>query len=851
VRYGLIPAAHGRKPAFTPLQYVLGYPNASLQRWGGNVMRAILAIGLLSGLLAGYSTDRAQTLSHHHYDAASTLPGDTSSEFESRRPSSIAGLGDRGSLIEYGTQPPVRKGGHTWHAVQLSEDHALRAIVAGSMVVVAPNGQPIRLQYERHIEHPDGNWTWVGRPAGTRPGVEAIVTFGEKAVFGTIPYGDRAPLQLTMAGGRTWLVETDKTLLSDQRVQGQLHEEDFLVPLASAGKSNRNETGPTSSAAPVSAAMPSAKMPSAQGVTAEAASASTTVDVVIGYTTGFATRLGGQSQAVTRLNFMIDVANQAYVNSQVTGQVRMVNSLMVNYPDATTNRAALFELTGVNCVTAPGGQLPDGGVSCTNVAQPAALQPLIAARERYGADLVSLVRKLEDPEQQSCGLGWMLGNGQTAIGASSAAFGMSVVSDSSGLQFPDNGNTCRDETLAHELGHNMGLQHDRARAQGADDTNGDGNLLDPEEYGRFAYSFGYNAPLDAGNFYTVMAIPGAGQTGYRVFSNPRLTTCNDFPCGVTNQSDNARALTQTLPIIAAFRAAVAPIDGTWFRGDFNGDGKSDILWRNRSTGANGIWRSAMSTTPQSVGGIANLTWFVAGASDFDGDGKSDVLWRNSSTGADVIWKSANYATSQTMATVTDQAWIIVGAGDFNGDGKSDVLWRNGITGANAIWKSGNRDTAQAIGSVANQAWFVAGVGDFNGDHVSDILWRNSSTGANTIWKSANWTTAQAVTTLASAWGVAGVGDFDGDGKADILWRNRVTGANGIWKSGNSATGQSTAAVANLAWVVVGVGDFDGDHKADILWRNFSTGANAIWKSGNVNTPQPVTTLADLAWVVSG
>ena len=49
---------------------------------------------------------------------------------------------------------------------EVSEAHALRAVVDGGMVIDAPDGKPIRLRYERHVEHPDGNWTWIGRPIG-------------------------------------------------------------------------------------------------------------------------------------------------------------------------------------------------------------------------------------------------------------------------------------------------------------------------------------------------------------------------------------------------------------------------------------------------------------------------------------------------------------------------------------------------------------------------------------------------------------------------------------------------------------------------------------------------------------
>jgi len=476
---------------------------------------------------------------------------------------------------------------------------------------------------------------------------------------------------------------------------------------------------------------------------------------------------------------------------------------------------------------------------------PAALQPLVTAREQSRADLAVLVRTFQSPENQSCGVAWLLGGGQHVIDNNSARLGYSVVSDSSGQAFPDpdNGATCRDESLAHELGHNMGLAHDRVSAARSD------GILQANEYGRFADSFGYSTGTDAGNFYTIMSIPQLGQTGFRVFSNPRVTFCGGLPCGVAGQEDNARTLGITMPIVASFRGTTT--NNVWFRGDFDGDGISDIFWRNSGNGNNAIWRSANSALPISVAPVGNLSWVAVGAGDFDGDHKSDILWRNSANGANVIWKSGNSATTQAV-TPANVAWTIAGVGDFDGDGKSDILWRNSTSGANVIWKSGNSATVQAVTSVPSQDWIVAGVADFDGDHRADILWRNNASGANAIWKSGSASTPQAVAAVAvGSWIVAGSGDFDGDGKADILWRNLASGQNVIFKSGNVNTPQAVTAVTTQSWIVAGVGDFDGDHKADILWHNVATGQNAIWKSANLATPQAVTTVLDLDWMVAG
>ena len=285
-------------------------------------------------------------------------------------------------------------------------------------------------------------------------------------------------------------------------------------------------------------------------------------------------------------------------------------------------------------------------------------------------------------------------------------------------------------------------------------------------------------------------------------------------------------------------------------GDFDGDGRADVLWRNSSTGADAIWKSASQATQQAVAEVTDQRWKVVGVGDFDGDGRSDILWRNTATGANAIWKSANRATQQAITAVTSQAWQVVGIGDFDRDGRSDILWRNSSTGSNAIWKAANRATQQSVVAVTDQSWNVVSVADFDGDGAADILWRNTGTGSNSIWRSANRSTPQAVTRVGNlAWRVAGSGDFDGDGRADIFWRNTSTGANSIWKAGDAAAQLAVAGVPSQNWRVVRIGDFQGDGRADVFWRNLATGADVVWRSADASTLQATASVGNLAWVV--
>src|SRR5260370_39406123 len=94
--------------------------------------------------------------------------------------------------------------------------------------------------------------------------------------------------------------------------------------------------------------------------------------------------------------------------------------------------------------------------------------------------------------------------------------------------------------------------------------------------------------------------------------------------------------------------------------------------------------------------------------DFNGDCKSDILWRNSATGQDYLWlmNGLTIATGGFLTTVLDPAWQVQGVGDFDGDGRADILWRNALTGENYIWLM-NGLTIAAQGSInflTGQAW---------------------------------------------------------------------------------------------------------------------------------------------------
>jgi hypothetical protein len=261
--------------------------------------------------------------------------------------------------------------------------------------------------------------------------------------------------------------------------------------------------------------------------------------------------------------------------------------------------------------------------------------------------------------------------------------------------------------------------------------------------------------------------------------------------------------------------------------DFNGDGNSDILFRNSSSGAVVGWLMNGSAVSSSAT-IATVpsAWQIVAQRDFDGDGKTDLLWRNTSTGAVAIWLMNGLSVTQTVNVGTVPThWVLAGASDFNGDGKADLLWRDSNTGAVAIWLM-NGGTVLQAGTVTTVplSWSIIGTTPDGG-----IGWRNTS-GALTLWKMSGFTVAHnySLGTVPSVWNVVGVGDFNGDGNVDLLWRHSTSGALSMWFLNNGAV-SSTANFGTVptAWSVNLTGDFDGNARSDLLWTHTS-GARSIW-----------------------
>jgi VCBS repeat protein len=127
-------------------------------------------------------------------------------------------------------------------------------------------------------------------------------------------------------------------------------------------------------------------------------------------------------------------------------------------------------------------------------------------------------------------------------------------------------------------------------------------------------------------------------------------------------------------------------------GYFNSDGMSDIVWRNNATGHLMIWLMSGTLRLDSddhLLGPVDLSWKIVGTGDFNWDGKADILWRQDTTGQLRIWLMNGAEFGSEIFPTPDNHpgldWKVAGVGDFDRDWKPDLLWRNETTGKLEMW----------------------------------------------------------------------------------------------------------------------------------------------------------------------
>ena len=149
------------------------------------------------------------------------------------------------------------------------------------------------------------------------------------------------------------------------------------------------------------------------------------IDVAVFYTPAARRAEGGTAGIEALIDLMVAETNRAYADSDVQQRLALVARRETAYTESGVPNLDLDRLT----------ETVDGHLDGVHV-----------IRNRSGADLVHLIGDWDLDATNTCGIAWLMGEVSRTF--SSSGFGLTE-------------HVCGARTFAHELGHNMGLAHDR------------------------------------------------------------------------------------------------------------------------------------------------------------------------------------------------------------------------------------------------------------------------------------------------------------------------------------------------------------------------------------------------------
>ncbi len=229
--------------------------------------------------------------------------------------------------------------------------------------------------------------------------------------------------------------------------------------------------------------------------------------------------------ASTQMDVLIVYSNDALA---VIGSVASVESLaqasIDNMNTSLANSQLLSGVDSVNVVAIIGIDRDESGDSNIELSWLRGDANVLSLRNQYGADLVSMISATT-----GCGIGYVMRN--PGPGFSESAFQVTKYTCAVG-----------NLTMAHEFGHNLGLEH-----------NPENSSAWPNN-GSYPYSY---AQYHDGSYRTVMSYSAPctmGCTRRMYYSNPDVIF-NSLATGVVDEKDNTRSLEQNTLFTVDFRTS--------------------------------------------------------------------------------------------------------------------------------------------------------------------------------------------------------------------------------------------------------------------------------------------------------
>ena len=207
----------------------------------------------------------------------------------------------------------------------------------------------------------------------------------------------------------------------------------------------------------------------------------------------------------------------------------------------------------------------------------------------------------------------------------------------------------------------------------------------------------------------------------------------------------------------------------------------------------------------------NPLFTFQGVGDFDGDGRDDVLLRDSRTGEFIYYEmrldsgAPPAILHRSLRLTKNLLFDVIAIGDLNGDGRDDVLMRHAHRGHWIYYAmSRERGALRRLGFTSNLLFEFAGIGDLDGDGDDDLLLRHIGTG-EWIQYAMHGRRSELVRSFGMPrdlrHDLVAIADFDGDGHGTALLRHPHAGDWITFDVGTTESTRSTVSgvVADLAW----------------------------------------------------
>jgi glycerophosphoryl diester phosphodiesterase len=273
--------------------------------------------------------------------------------------------------------------------------------------------------------------------------------------------------------------------------------------------------------------------------------------------------------------------------------------------------------------------------------------------------------------------------------------------------------------------------------------------------------------------------------------------------------------------------ATVPAGTVPLLGDFDGDGRSDLLWYGPGAGDDHLWLGRPSRNFAGVP-VTVRGHYLPLVGDFDGDRRADVLWYGPGGAPDVLWlgrPGGRFAARELVVRGDYQPLV----GDFDGDRRGDVLWYGPGAQPDVLWlgRAGGRFAARKL---RVRGTYQPVLGDFDGDGRRDVLWYGPGGDQDVLWRGRRGGrfVARALTVRGSYQPLAG--DFNGDGARDVVWYQPGPGAEVVWYGHHNGRFSARTAQAPDGAEPFG-GDFDGDGRRDIFWYGPGAAGDRLWYGG--------------------